>query len=460
MKRLRNIIIVFLILSIVGISVIVYMKIIVEPKVDKLINNIQVRYNNKKSALSEQKMPDDLTHGENGPLAMNIKDTMAVYSQDDDLRKQFDKLLQGYESDDTQSKRIIKQIVLEGIKKMTEMTNEIIIDAIDLSQDDFQAWTLPRLPHYETIVLPSELTHENSNKSLSFITNDYYVRVPSEFFNKNENGNNVELDIGYKNNMFSIAFPNINNKNQTIEYTNWEHPITISIKRPNNKDTVVTRNDARIARSFAVDDNLYIYAYADGKYSISDMEIKGNKYISFIDNREILGNEILQKEFITRGDFIAALMRSGYTEISADGNNAFAADVSSTHEYIDEFNTGAGKEIVAGIAEGVLAPEQNLTVQEIYTLLGRFIDKFNIGIRGVYPNTTEIKNMNDFDDYAKVWTSKMKQMGFILPEHISPQGYMDPKASVKTKEAMEMIYKLIVEGGRDELKYAQYKHNF
>lgn len=445
MRKAMGIIGVFILLG-VG-AVIMYFIIGFDdmPNTDALVNNIRVNYDGKESTLSERKTAEE---ADGIPITMDVKDTVLAYASNPELREDFDELLNGYENNDVQSKQSIKNIVLEGVKQLTWLTNEVIIDAIGLSKSDFGAWDLPDMPKYETIYLPAELTNKNYDKSISFITDNYFVSVPSKFFNESNDEVSAIVNVSYENNVFNIDF------GENVNYTNWEHPVAIKIKRPNsNGDTVVTRDKTKIVRSFKKNDYLYIYTYTGGNYQIQDIEINDDLYKSFIINREILASEILQKEFITREDFIAALMRSGYTEVSSVGNNVFEADVSDTHKYIAEFKTGAGKNIVKGIAIGVLAPEQYLTIQEMYTMLGRFIDVFNVDIGGVYPNTTEIKNINDFDEYAKTWVTKMKQRGYILPNHINAYGYMSPKDPVKTDEAMELIYTLIVNGGREELKY-------
>lgn len=448
--------IVFGAIALIIVSVFVVWSLKYAPDIDvtPLVNNIHIKYDDKERTLSLHEINSDKDGVDCSKLlVIDIDKTLSDYSKNESLSSLFGDILNGYANEKVKSRRAIRDIISDGVKRLADKTDYLLVDAIGITTENFFPWELPNLPDFETIILPNELIRENSGKTLSFITDDYYVNMPSNFFN--ESGENAEaiVTMSYDRGAFNVQFANTN-------YTNWEHPILIKINRKNyNTDALVLRDGKKVARSFQKDNDFYIYAYTGGKYEIEEIPINNedNPYLSFVRNREILSDEILHKEVISRADFIAALFRSGYTEISSGGNNEFTADVSNSHEYIDEFNTASGKKIVLGVGSGALNPDGDLTIQDMYTILDRFINYFGIDIGGIYTNTPNILNTYECNDYAKECVEQMRTRGFILPNHINENGYMYPNGQVKTKEAMELIYKLITEGGGG-LDYAKYHH--
>ena len=443
-------------------------------KSNELIDNIRTKYDGKEQSFSRLKNNlkdlEDKELDRSKLLVIDLGETLSFYAENDRLNMYFGDVINGFESHEVAAENVINDIINPGIKDATRLSDDILINAIGVTEETFSHWGLSYSNDTKTLFLPSNLIVQNSQKTLCFIQDDYYIYLPAKFFNAEIGSSDVTVTVENKKeeNYFTVKFGDENN--DKINYTSWEYPILVKInyEAPEGTDVIVERcdvddifdvkNKKRVARSYLVGDSLYLYAYTGGKYSFEEIpgSDEDNKYLKFIENREILDEEMLSNDIMTRADFMVALAKCGYSDISAGGNSKFTEDVSDNHKYIDEIITLQDRNVILGVGEGRLDPDGILTVQDMYVMMNRFINNFNVNLEGgIYPDNGKVNiNEKNCSKYAVEHLYEMKRRGFILPEHID-NGYIEPKRAVKTAEAAEVLYMLITKGGGG-LKHAKY----
>lgn len=186
------------------------------------------------------------------------------------------------------------------------------------------------------------------------------------------------------------------------------------------------------------------YAVAYNKLGFNDVSASAwyNKAVSFIAARGITtgtgGGNFSPEAKLTRGQFIVLMMRA----------YGIAPDTSSTDNFSDAGNTwytgylAAAKRlgITAGVGSNMYAPDNQITRQEMFTLLYNTLKAI-----GQLPQGDSGKTLSDFTDARQIDTWAKDAMAALVETGIisGSNGALTPTGAATRAEMAQMLYHLL-----------------
>ena len=141
---------------------------------------------------------------------------------------------------------------------------------------------------------------------------------------------------------------------------------------------------------------------------------------------------------LTRGQFIVMLMRAYCIELEADLSDNFD-DAGDTY-YTDYLATAKNLGITNGIGDNLYAPDQEITREQMFTLLYRMLDILCELPGGDTGNTLD--NHSDFEDisdYAQAAIEKLVACGVVN----GTDGMLDPGGNSTRAQMAQVLYNLL-----------------
>jgi subtilisin family serine protease len=141
---------------------------------------------------------------------------------------------------------------------------------------------------------------------------------------------------------------------------------------------------------------------------------------------------------ITREQF-CELVVLAYQKIS--GNQAMVGNISFNDTYNSEILKAANLGIVSGYGNGIFAPNDLITREQIATMLVRMIDK------AVYYENASIYNKNSFADSDLISDWALPSVNFAFDNNIMygvGDNRIEPKANTTCEQAILLVYRVAV----------------
>ena len=97
-----------------------------------------------------------------------------------------------------------------------------------------------------------------------------------------------------------------------------------------------------------------------------------NEEKEFIQTIGVSGTDILNNEFLTRGEFVSLVINTFYPENIFDGEYEFTeifSDVNSEHKYFAEIKSAKDLKIINGNYSNLFLPEENISYTDAVVIL-------------------------------------------------------------------------------------------
>jgi|GEM_PF-5648625 len=181
--------------------------------------------------------------------------------------------------------------------------------------------------------------------------------------------------------------------------------------------------------------------FKNNKHIFTDSESIPDWSVNYIDALSargfIVGNEDGEFEAernITRAEFAAILVRAFAIEGSSDNMNF--DDVNTTDWYYNYVSTAYANGVISGYSAEEFKPNQNVTREEMVTMLGRAAEKLNIQLP-TKNESTDFADADDFAEYSMQYATMMQKAGIVQGKSIN---VFSPKLYATRAEVCKVIY--------------------
>ncbi len=184
--------------------------------------------------------------------------------------------------------------------------------------------------------------------------------------------------------------------------------------------------------------------------SLQFKDIKNKWYKSAVDYMTTFGymSGMDTKNFgpdvtLSRGMFVTILSRVAGVNVSNKVQTRFS-DVKSGKYYTGAVKWAADNGIVAGITTTEFKPDDNITREQLCSIITRFADKFNMPLNETEKQLT-FTDANSISSYAKT-AVKRCQMAGIVTGIKDGSGYaFNPKGNATRAECAQILYKFLTQ---------------
>ncbi len=190
--------------------------------------------------------------------------------------------------------------------------------------------------------------------------------------------------------------------------------------------------------------SMYAVGYSDVAFDDVSEDAWYYDAVTFCAAREITtgtGDDLFSPDAtLTRGQFIVMLMRAYGIEADEGATDHFD-DAGDTY-YTDYLASAKRLGITTGVGDNLFAPEENITRQDMFTLLYRALD-----ILGELPETDGTASLSDFSDADEISDYAEEAMEtFVAAGVISGSGgKLDQLGSSTRAQLAQVLYNLLSE---------------
>ena len=190
-------------------------------------------------------------------------------------------------------------------------------------------------------------------------------------------------------------------------------------------------------------DTYYVYTVkgistSDGYKDVSDDHWAAEYIYSLTESEILAGNgdgTFEPEEEITRAEFATILAKAAGINASDYSGSAPFSDVASSQWYAPYVAWAHSEGIVTGYPDNTFGPNNDISREDIATMLGRFVEKYYGSLPPV--NAAKIFADNDsISDYAAEYVSSMQQANVINGYE---DNYFRPQNSASRAETAKMV---------------------
>ena len=167
--------------------------------------------------------------------------------------------------------------------------------------------------------------------------------------------------------------------------------------------------------------------------------------VEFVGARNLIvgltGNMFEPAVYVTRGEFTATLLRAYGLELDPDANDNFS-DVDNNAAYAPYIATAKKSGIVLGVGNNLFLPENQVTREEMFTLLHRTL----VNIGKAPEDSPNGKKLSDFKDAGKVSGWAKEEIESLLKAGMidgTGNNELSPKRLTDRATMARMIYNLL-----------------
>ncbi len=139
---------------------------------------------------------------------------------------------------------------------------------------------------------------------------------------------------------------------------------------------------------------------------------------------------------ITRGMLVTVLYRLSNSKTS---KKSTFDDVDENAYYSNAIYWATNKEIVNGIGNNKFAPDEEITREDLATIIARYIDKMKVKISNNKNAKTDFEDIDEISEYAKEHVETVAKKGLMQGKN---DNYFDPKGKATRAEVATILMKL------------------